>query len=65
MHYRVQFEREFQWSVLRDNESIGLVFDDEAQAFAVTAALNEAVEFGMAKSKDAIRETAELFFSRA
>lgn len=65
-HYQIRYDTwDTNWIVLLDDAAVeGLTFADENQAKAVMDALNAAVALGESKCKDAIRETAELFFSR-
>ena len=65
-HYQTRYDLwDSCWVVQRDGEDVaGLRFADEDQARCVLAALEDAVALGEAKSKAAIRETAELFFNR-
>ena len=66
MHYQARYDIwDSCWTVLLNDDLVdGLRFADEDQAKAVIAALNDAVAFGEAKCKSAIRETADLFFNR-
>lgn len=66
-HYQVRYDLwDSCWTILREETAVpGLTFADEDQARAVVLALEEAVAIGEAKSKAAIRETADLFFNRA
>lgn len=66
MHYQTRYDIwDSKWIVLRDEEIVeGLAFSEESQAQTVALALNDAVAFGEAKCKSAIRETADLFFNR-